>query len=101
LCLALGELHPDLLLERLTSKQFGEWVAFYSIDPFGDQRGDLQAAIVAATVSNRLRNKTEKPAQPIDFMPFYREPEQKPEQIKNTLRSILSSFHDKDRNDKH
>jgi hypothetical protein len=62
---------------------------FYTIDPFGDQRADLRAGIVAATMSNRWRGKNENPQQPSDFMPFKEQREQTPEEIQRTLRDIL------------
>lgn len=89
LCLALGQLHPEHLLQSLTSRQFAEWMAFYSIDPFGDQRADLRAGIVAATMSNRWRGKNENPASASDFMPFRGQSQQTPDEIKRALHSIL------------
>lgn len=91
LCLALGLLHPDYLLNSLTSRQLAEWMAYYAVDPFGDQRGDLQAGIIAATVSNRWRGKNEAPAKPVDFMPYIEKPQQSAEEIQRTLRSILGA----------
>ncbi len=89
LCLALGQLHPEHLLQSLTSRQFAEWMAFYSLDPFGDQRADLRAGIVAATMNNRWRQKNENPMQPSEFMPFKEVHEQTPEEMQRQLRSIL------------
>lgn len=89
LCLAIGCRHPDYLLRDITSRQLLEWQAFYQIDPFGDQRGDLQACIIAAMVNNRMRGKNETPIAPIDLMPFRHVPEQTPEQMKRTLQTIL------------
>jgi hypothetical protein len=89
LCLALGVSHPDTLLRELTAKQLAEWMAFYGIDPFGDQRADLRIGILCATMNNRWRGKNEQPAEPVSFMPFVRQTEQSPEEIQRTLRSIL------------
>jgi hypothetical protein len=89
LCLELGCLHPDQLLQLLTARQFAEWGEFYALDPFGDQRADLRAGIIAATMSNRWRGKSENPLEPLDFCPFKIEPEQTPEQMQRVLRGIL------------
>ena len=89
LALALGQPHPDYLLGAITSRQFAEWQAFYALDPFGDQRADLRAGIVCATMSNRWRGKNENPKEPLDFMPFRQEPEQTPEDMRRTLRGLL------------
>lgn len=49
-----------------------EWLAYYEMDPFGRDRDDLRAGIIAATVANaahgRKRRKTYKPK---DFMPKF------------------------------
>lgn len=42
------------LQERMTSAEFAEWVALYSIEPFGDDRADLRAGVVASTMANLL-----------------------------------------------
>lgn len=98
LCLALGRLHPDDLLQSLTSRQFSEWMAFYTLDPFGDQRADLRTGILAAVVNNRWRGKSEQPREPSDFMPFREQPEQTPQKIQRQLRSILGQVaHGKNR----
>lgn len=78
-----------MLLRELTSKQFSEWLVWYSIEPFGDQRADLRAGIIAATMSNRWRGKHEQPSEPIDFMPFHRRHKQTPDEMKALLRGVL------------
>ena len=48
-------------------------MAFYNAEPFGGERGDLQAGIVASTVANVNRDpkKKRKPYEPGDFMPEF------------------------------
>ena len=58
------------LLSRIDSKELTEWAAFYSIDPFGNVRSDIQSGIVASTIANCNRTKNSKTFKPIDFMPF-------------------------------
>lgn len=89
LALALGHSRPDALLRSLTAREYAEWQAFYTVDPFGDQRADLRAGIVCATMSNRWRGKNENPAEPINFMPYHQVKEQTPHEMQVTLRSIL------------
>lgn len=61
------------LLEDTTSAELTEWAAFYEMEPFGPERGDLQAGIVAATVANVNRDpkKQKKPYNAQDFMPKF------------------------------
>ena len=70
-------MNVDALLDRLTSRQIAEWMAYYTIEPFGEQRADLRAAIVASTVANANRDpaKRREPFSPTDFMPQF-EPRQ-------------------------
>lgn len=50
-------------------------MAFYQLEPFGPERGDLQAAIVASTVANASRDtkKRRNPFEPSEFMPKFGE----------------------------
>lgn len=59
------------LLGRIGSRELTEWMAYYALEPFGAERGDLQAGIVAATVANvnRDKKKQREPFTPQDFMP--------------------------------
>lgn len=58
------------MLRNIDSKELSEWMAYYKLDPFGGERGDLQAGIVASTVANVNRDskKRRKPFEPKDFM---------------------------------
>jgi len=78
------------MLREMTAREFAEWEAFYAIDPFGDQRADLRAGIVAATVSNRWRGRNEDPKAPSDFMPFKQDVQQTPDEIQRQLRNVLA-----------
>lgn len=72
LALQLGRtLHE--LAETMTAEEFGLWAALYAADPWGEQRADLRAGIVAATVANYAgmqRSKQAGPARPTEFMPY-------------------------------
>jgi len=78
------------LQQRMTSLEFSEWLAYAQLEPFGEERGDLRAAIVASVMANRWRGKNERPTTPMDFMPYAKKRQQSPEEIKAELRSILS-----------
>lgn len=58
------------LLSRIDSKELSEWAAFYSIEPFGGFRSDMQSGIVASTIANCNRQKNSRSFSPLDFMPF-------------------------------
>lgn len=44
--------HPDRLLDQLTSRQLSEWEAYDRIDPIGTWREDFRVANLMALVQN-------------------------------------------------
>ena len=59
-----------LLQEEITERELYEWMAFYRIEPFGEERADLRAGIVASVLANANRRKGAKAFMPRDFMPY-------------------------------
>ena len=53
------------LLANISSAELTEWIAYASIEPIGDMRGDVQSAIVASTFGNAF-SKSE--LSPEDFI---------------------------------
>lgn len=64
-------------MEKLPNKVFLEWQAYSHIDPFGNERLDLIAGIIASTTANVHRGKNDKPFKASDFMPDWRSQEEK------------------------
>jgi len=56
------------MLSRMSGQELTDWEAYYRLEPFGAERGDLQAGIVAATLVNSFQGKGAKPVQPSDFL---------------------------------
>ncbi len=56
------------LLSRISSRELTEWEAYYGLEPFGQERGDLQAGIVAAVIENAFKEKGDKASGPGDFL---------------------------------
>lgn len=71
LALALGCTVAELQ-DRMSSAEFAEWMAFYGVEPFGEVRGDIQAAVIASTVANVNRDpkRRSKPFGLDLFMPL-------------------------------
>ena len=63
----------EQLLSEISSRELTEWAAYAQLEPFGDERADLRAGIVASTVANFLRDakKRRKPYRAGDFMPHF------------------------------
>jgi hypothetical protein len=65
--LALG-CTVDELLGRVTSRELTEWMAYERLEPFGEWRADLRAALVAMVMANAWRGKDQKAFTIEDFM---------------------------------
>lgn len=61
------------LLARISSRELAEWAAYFSLEPFGEERADLRSAIVAATMANTARDpkKRRRAFTPPEFMPRF------------------------------
>ena len=44
-------------------------MAYTRVEPWGEEREDWRAAMVASTIANVNRGKSQKPFKPEDFMP--------------------------------
>ena len=57
------------LKERMSSSEFTAWMCYYKMTPFGDDREDLRAALVAYTVAATTpRKRGAKPIKMQDFV---------------------------------
>lgn len=64
------------LMERMSSQEINEWMAFAQFEPFGIESYYFGHAITASTVANRGRIKGEKVYKVSDFMPQFEKKEQ-------------------------
>ena len=55
----------------MTSTEVTDWLAFFQLDPWGGERGDMRAGIVASVVANVNRGNTRAPFEASDFMPKF------------------------------
>lgn len=87
--LAIGWPVP-LLKKIMSARDISEAIAYSRIEPWGEEREDFRAGIVASTIANVNRASNSKPFTPRDFMPdFSRKPETKAEKLK---RQVLEVF---------
>lgn len=56
----------------MSSAELTEWLAFYTIEPFGEDTQYLGHAITASTIANVNRGKHGKRYKPDDFMPKFK-----------------------------
>lgn len=77
------------MLSRIDSREFSEWQAYYSIDPFGDQRADLRNAILCSTVLAPHVEKGKTGPKPSEFM-LFQDKESEPEKSSTQKTVTLS-----------
>lgn len=62
LALVFREPDVDRLLFGISRSQYREWMAYYFVEPFGDQRADRRAATIAQAFAG---------GSVTDYMPFF------------------------------
>jgi hypothetical protein len=60
------------MLSEIPDRLLAEWIAYYQIEPFGVEKEDFRAGIIASTIANVNRQKGQKAFTPKDFMPIKR-----------------------------
>lgn len=70
------------LLAEFDSHELGEWMAFYKLEPWGEERADIRAAIVARTVASQWAKEVPDLE---DFMPFLERDPQSLDDMKSVL----------------
>lgn len=68
--MALGKTARELTA-ALTAGELAEWEAYYGLEPWGEQRADLRAGIIAATAAAPWRKAGSPPPRPTDYMPRF------------------------------
>ena len=76
------------ILARIDSRELAEWMQYYALSPFGDERQDLQAGIIACTIANANSAKG-KSFKPEDFMPYATEQR---EQTTDDMKALLNTM---------
>lgn len=63
--------------EKVSRREFRQWVAYNEIEPIGEWRQDMRIAMLCCLVANRTRGKGEKEYKTEDFLMFNRPPKRK------------------------
>lgn len=68
------------MLHEMSWTQFVMWQRYYSLEPFGEERDDLRAGVIASTMANIHRDRDKHPEafQAAEFVLKYGEPPAKP-----------------------
>jgi len=77
----------------MPATELSEWIAFASIEPFGEAREDLRAALICCTIANYIKaanGSKSKPCKIEDFMLKFDPPEQQSTENMKTMLKMLS-----------
>jgi len=83
LALALGRTVAEID-QTMTSTELSYWMVFYALHPFGPERDNLHAAIIASTLANVNRGKNQPAFSAEDFM-IKNQHEKRSAETKNVL----------------
>lgn len=75
--------------EKISAEEFAEWVAYFSAEPWGEERADLRSGIIAATVAN-CHAQGRKQFKAEDFMPSFGKPKRRQSVEEMKSRIMLS-----------
>lgn len=77
-------------VENLTTKEINEWIAFYTLNPFGEERMDLRFALMTAHLLTPHIKKGHKPKLSDYMINFEPKRQMTPEEIRNVLKGITN-----------
>ena len=58
------------MLERMPRRLFLQWIAYHELEPWGEDRADVRAAITAAVTYNVNRGRGARSRQPKEFLAY-------------------------------
>lgn len=93
LALTIGEWNVAEMMERMPCTLLDLWRRYFEAEPFGPDRGDIGAAVVASTVANVWRGKGQRPYSIGDFLPkFGKRREQTLAEMQAAFRAAKAGF---------
>ena len=72
LALALGVWDVDSMRREMSLGLFIRWSDYYDRFPFGEERADWRAGMIASTRANLYRKKGQRRAKPSDYFPKFK-----------------------------
>jgi len=82
-----------ILQRQISSREFTEWVAYYSLEPTPIQRSDVQTALICQTIQASTAGRKGRKPQLKDFLLKFESPFKKPAQdLKEKLLAWKSAY---------
>ena len=77
----------------MSAAEYRAWQEYWSESPFGDERADVRAGIVASTIANVHRGRNQPPFKPQDFMPYSKQNYMADEVIEEKITKFMRRYH--------
>lgn len=82
------------MLADMSALSLAEWMAYFELDPWGEERADLRSGIIASTLANINRGRNTPAFSPLDFMPYTRVDRHISEaEIERKLDNFMRKYH--------
>ena len=81
-------------MDSISSRELSEWMAFYNIEPFGDDIANFRQAMTTCMIANTHRDSKKKPT-PFkigDFMLGNNNIEKKPNMSADQIKAVMSGL---------
>ena len=78
------------LMDRMGHGEYVRWQAFYSREPFGDGRGDIQTAMLMTLLANIHSKRGRKKSKLLNWLPDYWSERARPERLMAKLRGVTA-----------
>ena len=79
------------LEDRLGADELLEWMAFFELEPWGEERLEIMLAQICSLLANQWRGKGQRAARPQEFLPDYgglRKRQRKPQSVSEMIASL-------------
>lgn len=80
----------------MSSREISEWIAYFGLEPFGEQQNEWRAGMLASVMANTVRDdkKVREPYKPQDFMRelYLEKAEPDPQDLFSKAKGIFSMF---------
>lgn len=80
------------MLNSMSSKELADWQAYYTLEPWGDERADLRMGVLCALIANMFRKKGSRPHKAEEFVLKFWKETASPEMMLQKVRQINAMF---------
>lgn len=91
LALSLGIWNVEEWLNRVSSEQLAGWMAYYNLEPWGENRADLRNGVLISSINHMLVGEKSE-AKPEQFVLKFGKSKKKPKQKAQSAKEQMENF---------